>query len=349
MPYSSVPVTVIVTLTAGVAVAQDWSTVPMIEHAAYQAVNANGTSAYDNSFPVRLRGVVLNNSEDWLDPTPAYSVQTQWPPPPKMGGEAEIYVQAIDLDGSAWDPHPGAAFDDFGGTAAWIGQNYGNLPFKSDPIFSYSDSEWTAELGRMNLLGGAGVSDPTRAGDLVEIRARGGLHYKGKMNVNEQHSKEAANDFEIVLLQQGYGLPAATPLTLADIKDASDAFIFDPTRTTGGERYQSTLVDLRNVWIESPADFSANSDITVTDGTRTFHVHLGLNPSFDGTPLFDADEPFHVTGIFDQSATDGTFSADGYQLLVMHADDFRAVPEPATALCVLTGLVLVARHRNTRR
>jgi hypothetical protein len=31
------------------------------------------------------------------------------------------------------------------------------------------------------------LPDPLRAGDLVEIRARGGLSYAGKMNVNEQH------------------------------------------------------------------------------------------------------------------------------------------------------------------
>jgi MYXO-CTERM domain-containing protein len=214
--------------------------------------------------------------------------------------------------------------DDFGGTACWMGQNYGNHIMHQDPLFSYTDAEWTAELGRLNLLGGDGVTDPIRAGDLVEIRVRGGLHYSGKMNVNETHNNDPAKDFEIVRLAAVFGLPEAAPLTLADLKTAADGFLFDPSRQTGGERYQSTRVDLREVWLTGAAAWTADSDITVTDGTRMFNVHLGLNPSFDGTALFAPGERFNVVGILDQAASNGVYSIDGYQLLAMNAADFAA-------------------------
>ena len=38
------------------APARDWSTVPVIEHRSYQAVNADGSSAYGGGFPIRLIG-----------------------------------------------------------------------------------------------------------------------------------------------------------------------------------------------------------------------------------------------------------------------------------------------------
>lgn len=324
-------VAAVVVLLSTAGFAQDWDTVPYIEHSAYQAVNDDGTSAYPSpgGFPIRMVGVVLNNTEDWLDPTPAYDLGVHlW----QMGGEAEFYAQAVDLDGTGWDPFPGSAFDDFGGTACWMGQNYGNVSWLLDPSFSYTDDEWTAELGRLNLFGGDGVTDPIRAGDLVEIRARAGMNYKGKMNVNEHHSKDPAKDFEIVRLVAGFGLPTPTQLALSDLKDAADTFIFDSTRQTGGERHQSTLVNLRNVWVTSSQSWTTDSDIAVTDGVRTFTVHLGLNPGFDGTELFGVDEAFNVIGILDQSSFSGI---DGYQLLAMNAADF--VPEPAPGDADLDG------------
>jgi len=331
-------------LLAAPCLAQDWPTVPFIEHATCQAVNANGTSAYGGAFPIRLIGVVLNDTEDWLDPTPAYDPGVH---PWQMGGEAEFYVQAVNLDGTAWDPAPGSAFDDFGGTACWMGQNYGNHGMHNDPVFSYTDAEWTAELGRLNLYGGDGATDPVRAGDLVEIRARVGLHYKGKMNVNEQQSNDPANDFEIVRLLAGYGLPTPEPLSLADLKNPDDSALFDATRQTGGERYQSSRVTLEDVHVTGALPWTADSDITVTDGVRTFNVHLGLDAGFDGTPLFGAAERFNVTGILDQASSSGVYGTDGYQLLAMDAADFTAVPEPAgLGLLVLGALSLRRRRRR---
>jgi len=271
----------IILASVGLAGAEDWSSVPYIEHSTYQAVNPDGSSAYTGGFPIKLVGVVLNNTEDWLDPTPAYDPGYH---PFQLGAQAEFYVQAVNLDGTAWDPFPDDPFDDFGGTACWMGQNYGNLPWYQDPQFSYTDAEWTAELGRLNLYGGDNVTDPIRAGDLVEIRARAGLHYRGKMNVNEQHSKDPAKDFEIVRLQAEFGLPDPTRLTLGQIKNADDSFIFDPTRRSGGERYQSSLVTIHHVRLEDTTDWGTDSDLTLLDTTgRSLSIHLGLNPSFDAT------------------------------------------------------------------
>ena len=318
-PLVVIALALVTTAVASAAAGSDWAAVPFVEHAVYQVVNADGSSAYADGFPIRLVGVVINNTEDWLDPAPAHDPGVHlW----EMGGEAEFYVQALTvstLDALAVEYYDPA---DFGGTACWMGQNYGNHIMHQDPMFNYTDPEWTAELGRLNLLGGDGVTDPIRAGDLVEIRARGGLHYQGKMNVNEMHSNSPANDFEIVRLAKAFGLPAPTPLTLADLKTADDAFIFDPSRQTGGERYQSTRVHLQDVRLADAAVWTTDTDITVTDGTRTFTVHLGLNPGFDGTVLFAPGERFNVVGILDQSASDGIHSTDGYQLLAMNAADF---------------------------
>ena len=297
----------------------DWDAVPYITHSEYQAVNTDGSPAYDGTFPVRLVGAVLNNTEDWLDPTSDY---TSTYVPFAMGGQAEFFFQAVDLDGTVWDTDASSAFNDFGGTAAWMGQNYGNRPFIADPIFNYTDDHWTAELHRLGLYGGDGITEPLRAGDLVEVRINGGLHYAGKYNVNEQHSIDPSMDYEIVVLQRGYGLPDATPITLSDLKLADNTFIFDATRQSGGELYQSTLVELHDVWIESAVSWQTDSILAVTDGVRTFDVQLCLNDSFDGTELFVPGEHFNVTGILDQAASSGVYGTDGYQLLVMNTDSF---------------------------
>jgi hypothetical protein len=353
------PATLAVLLPAAAAFAVDWDALPYTRHSTYQAVNADGSRAYAGGSPVRMVGVVINDTEDWLDPTPAYSGTYQ---AFQMGGEAELYVQALWTSTQAalgteyYDPA------DFGGTACWMGQNYGNLPFKGDAQFSYTDAEWTAELGRLNLYGGDGVTDPIRAGDLVEIRARAGLHYKGKMNVNEQHDNDydrlndwdqqgspgdgQNHDFELVRVAKGFGLPAPLPVTLSALKNPDDTPVFDPNRQTGGERYQSTLVQLQDVWTASAASWAADSDLEVTDGTRTFNVHLGRNGGFDGTALFASGQPFHVTGILDQAASDGTYSTDGYQLLAMDAAGFTAVPEPTGLAWMAFGAVLLRRRRR---
>ena len=82
----------VVVLCGSVGFAQDWGDVPLINHSTYQEVDGSGASVYSGGFPVRLQGVVLNNTEDWLDPTADYDPGMHlW----EMGGQAEIFVQGI--------------------------------------------------------------------------------------------------------------------------------------------------------------------------------------------------------------------------------------------------------------
>jgi hypothetical protein len=329
--------TTLVLAFAATAQAIEWSGVPLIQHKVYQAVTGNGGSAYSGSFPIRLRGVVLNDNEDWLNPTSNYC-QTAghlW----DMGGEAEIYVQAVDAN-------------DFGGTSCWIGQNYGNHIWHysassyatvSKP-FNYTDGMtaggWYPELDRLGFYR-PGVANPdacVRAGDLVEIRAQTGLSYKGKMNVNEYHNNTPGVnlasplfDFEIVILEKGYGLPEPKDIRLSDIKDSADSAIFDPLRASGGELYQSSLVTIHDVCLATTAGWGTNKDLVLNDGLgHTLDVHLGFDESFSITPA--PTGYFDVTGILDQKSDSGK---DGYRLLVMDAGSFVSVPEPGTCLSLL--------------
>jgi hypothetical protein len=314
-----------------------WLEIQVIRHADFQAVNPDGTPAYAGGFPVRLVGVVVNHTEDWLDPTPAFAPG----PPFFMGGQAEFFVQAVDLDGTPWDPFPDLPYDDFGGTACWVGQNYGNLPFVGDPDGSYTDVEWTAELGRLGLFGGDGVTEPLRAGDLVELRARGGLFFQGKMNVNEQHSKSASRDFEVVVLKRGFGL-LSPPLLLADLKTEADEFVFDADRQTGGEYFQGSRVRLLSVRVTEEVSWTAGAVFAVSDGMRSMNLRLGRHPGFDGGTVFPPGTPFDVTGILNQASATGT---DGYQVLVMKSADCAASPA-GLALEILAGRAVVRWPAN---
>ena len=335
----------------GEVFAQDWDTVDWVRHDEYQAVDSNGSNAYPaDDFPIRIRGVVLNNSEDWLNPTAEFHTR-RW----EFGGEAEIFVQAVDLPGDSWDD------GDFGGTAAWMGQNYGNhlmkhdkyAPDAGDPEYSYSDVDWYDELDRLGLYRPYATSEEAltddqlvRAGDLIEIRARTGLYYAGKMNVNEEHDNVPANDFEIVILQKNYGLPDAEEISLSDLMDDSGEFIFDDTRATGAERYQSTLIEIQQVRLaeESLANWGQNADLELVDATgRTLGIHLGLNESFA-----TGDAPtgwFDVTGILNQVTDD---ELGDYYLIATNA---ASVPEPSTGvlLFALAAMAVFGRRWITRR
>jgi hypothetical protein len=304
-------------------------------HAEYQSLTYSGTqavSAYAGGFPLTLVGVVLNNTEDWLNPAANYNT-TKW----NMGGQAQFVIQAV--------PGYGVAGDS-GGTAVYLAQNYGNT-WRGDPSYSYTNEEWLARLAELNLYTGTGSTSGTlRAGALVKVTAQTGTYYGGKENINENHDKAAANHFTIEVLDADYGLPMAPLLGLAELKNADDSFIFDVTRATGDEHYQSTLVDLCNVQITGAATWLPNSFVTVTDGQgRTFSLNLGRNDSFTGTPLVADGQWFSVTGILNQEA--GGSGMDGYRLLVTNADAF-VVPEP-TALALLAAALLAtvsARHRR---
>lgn len=339
------------------ALAVDWNSAPIIQHKDYQAVGETGASAYGASaFPIRLRGVVLNNSEDWLNPTADRCTVSGYPWE-WMGGESEFYIQAVDLDGTEWDPDTEAAFEDFGGTSSWLGQNYGNTKHYSVDYYSsvslpynYTDEAWYDELDRLQLYRpGTSLSDSqlVRTGDLVEVRANIGLSYKGKMNVNENHDNASKWDFEVVILEKGYGLPTATTLSLSDVKDEeTNDDIFDATRATGGEHYQSTLVTFRNVKLLDGTGWGTNTDLTLVDATGcTLGIHLGLNDSFASSTA--PTGWFNVTGILDQA--DDTYSGrHGYQLLAMNVADFVPVPEPGSIALLTVGAVFVWFGRTIR-
>ena len=319
--------TMVVGCAAGPAAADvDWANIPLKLHSEYQAVNASGGSVH-SGFPVRLRGVILNNPEDWLNPAAnSFFDPGSW----LMGGEWEIFVQAVD---------PG----DFGGTAAWIGQNYGNS-YRGDADFSYTNEQWLAEVARLDYAGEDPATAPRiRAGDYIEIRARAGLNYQGKMNVNEQHDNDPGKDFDVVLLERGLGLPAPAVLSLADLKDDANSFIFDPTRATGGELHQATRVQIDDVRFtaDSLAGFGPNRDLMLEDLTgRTLGIHIGLNDSF--TTMLPPEGFFSVVGILDQKDPTGR---GGYRLLAMNAADF-VVPEPASMLWAGAGVLLLVHRRH---
>ncbi|MBK9121440.1 MAG: hypothetical protein IPM18_17815 [Phycisphaerales bacterium] len=290
-------------LGTGWVSAQHWEAVPLRTHAEYQAVTVGGAPLYDGGWPVRLRGIVLNDPADWLEPAPAYNEI-----PFDLGGQWEIFVQAAE---------PG----DFGGTAAWIGQCYGNLPFLGDPFFSYSDTEWLGEMDRLNFPNGAGTP-PLRAGDLVELRARKGSSFQGKTNVNENHSKAPENDFDVVILAPGYGLPTPAELTLADLFEADGfggwTFIWDPTRATGGERYQAERIRIQGVRLAADGAWGRNTDTQLVDRLgRVLPVRLGNHMVFAASP--PPQGYFHLTGILNQSSFTGV---GGYYLVALHRDAF---------------------------
>jgi hypothetical protein len=222
-----------------------------------------------------------------------------------MGGQWQIYIQATDAD-------------DSGGTALYIGQNIGKIT-GTHPAGSYTDAEWLAELDRLNH--DPDTRRPFRPGDLVEVRARApGLFFRGKTNINEQHQKTTEADFDIVLLQAGHGLPTPQVIQLSDLKDASDQFIFDATRSTGPEHNQGSAVRINSVSFTGTGSWGTEGQLVIQDGTgRTLPILLGRGEGF--TRYGPPSAPFGIVGILDQEDTDGSDGyRAGYRLWVMDYD-----------------------------
>ncbi|MFH1747580.1 MAG: dockerin type I domain-containing protein [Planctomycetota bacterium] len=284
----------------------DWESMPYTPHSEYQAVDADGFGTFPLTDPVRMRGVIVNRPEDMLNGAPAA--------PGYLGGLWQIFVQTADDD-------------DFGGTAGWMGQYIGKI-VGNHPDGSYTDEEWLAEIARLSF-------DPVsghefQPGDLVELRARApGLAFRGKTNINEQHSNDPAADFDIYLLEADRGLPTPAVLSLADLKDADDEFIFDPDRLTGCEHHQGTLVRFNDIEFVDTAEWGPDAELVIQDGTgRTFPVKIGLGDGF-GT-YEPPPAPFDIIGILDQedyNSDDG--NKDGYRLWVMYyTGNGYIIPEP---------------------
>jgi hypothetical protein len=283
-------------------------------HTSLQAVNADGVSTWSGSFPFTLTGVLLCNPEEMLDFTPNFIPYTGPQDYGKMGGEWQIAVQAVEVG-------------DRGGTFCYMGQNYGNMPWKRDSSLSYSNEAWTAEILRLNY--DPATMHPFRAGDLVQVTARQSLFYGGKRNINEGHDLSPDYNFDISLVISNYGLPAPEVITLADVKQADDSCIFDQTRAAGGEHWQAMRVRINHLTLTTtngwnPTNAWSARLCTATDGTgRTFplrHPRYSLGAAPTGT--------FDAVGIFNQESGSGSQGTNGYELFVQQVIP-QAVPNLA--------------------
>jgi hypothetical protein len=271
---------------AGTSAAQS---VAAVTHSEFQAVNTQGEQTYTATDKVTLEGILLHNPADMLDPTPDDAVTELF----NISGQWQIFFQG---EG-----------EDHAGTAVWLGQLYSNLPWVA-PDGGYTNEEFVAELSRLNAA-------RFSCGDRIRVTGYY-LSYNGKLNVNEQHNKNPDHDFAVELLERGVGLPRPEVVTLGDLKDVDDNFIFDPTRQTGCERYQGRLTKIENVTFADANDWGPYGELVITDGVKTLPVKLGRgNGIYAGSN--NLIEPFDIIGIMDQESPN---LVDGYRLYVMNYD-----------------------------
>ncbi len=267
-----------------------------VTHEMFQAVNADGTSPFSGPDTVVLEGIILNAPERFLDPAagaPAY-----------MGGQWQIFLQG---EG-----------DDHAGTALWMGQYYGKLPWLTHPDDSYTDAEWISELCRINHDPNTGYL--FQPGDRVRVTGKY-LFYGGKLNINEQHDIAPENNFTIELLMPAVGLPQPEVVSLDELKDMNNNFVFDPTRNSGCEYYQGRRIRINDVSFVNPENWGPNAALEITNASgKTFPVLLGFGVGFHLNPN-DLNPVFDVIGILDQEDKDGDppFTGD-YRLFVPNYD-----------------------------
>lgn len=260
-----------------------------VTHWEFQAVGETGEQTYKAADKVILEGILLHNPADMLDPTPDDTITETF----NIGGQWQFFFQG---EG-----------DDHAGTAVWLGQLYNNLPWVP-PDGGYSNQEFIAELNRLNAT-------QFSPGDRIRVTGYY-LSYQGKLNINEQHNKNPDHDFTIELLERGVGIPQPEVVTLNELKDDNDNFIFDSTRLTGCEYYQARLVKIEDVWFIDPNGWGPNVEMIITNGVKTFPVKLGRgNGIYAGSN--NLTEPFDIIGIVDQQSP--TLKS-GYRLYVMNYD-----------------------------
>ena len=291
-------------------------------HSNLQSVTSSGASAWSGSPPFTITGVLLTDPTEMLDATPNFIPYNGGANKGKMGGDWQVFFQAVE---------PG----DRGGTACYMAQNYGNMwaPPNGDQ-YSYSNAAWTGEILRLNY-------DPNtmhqfRPGDLVEVTVRQALFYGGKVNINEGHTIDPAFNFDIRLITSNYGLPEPEVITLADVKQADDSYIFDQTRATGGEHWQGMRVRLNNLTLATTNGWNPTNAFgarlcTATDGggrtfpLRTPRYSLGAVPS----GVFDA------IGVLNQESSPGSQGTNGYELFVQ-----QVIPQAAATLAIAQKIAL---------
>jgi len=276
----------------GIWTAGLWADEPVsVTHTQLQAVDATGMTTYTPNDRVVLKGIVLNNPADLLNPEPNETITARG----NLGGQWQIFIQGEE--------------DDHAGTAVFMAQLYNNVDLLKA---SYSNAEFITELTRLNTA-------RFRPGDRVQVT---GLHmpFRGKNNINEQHHIEPEYDFIIEVVDKAVGLPRPEIVTLDQLKDDQDRFLFDPTRLSGCEYYQGRLVKLEGVRFEEPNLWGPDADLSVTDGILTFPVKLGRGTGiYRGS--YNLTDPFDVIGIMDQEDNQHPLAPrEGYRLWVPNYD-----------------------------
>jgi len=262
-------------------------------HQQVQSVDENGIGNHPDLWTtdkVTVEGIILNRPDFMLNATPDQNY-----PGPGPGAQWQIYIQGEGSDHAA--------------TAVWIGQCYDNLP-PGDA--NYTNQQWLNELYRIS-------HDPCTGYEFApgdSVRVTGLLKfYNGKTNINERHSTDPQNDFTIELLEPALGLPQPEAITLDDVKDGNDDFIFDDSRQTGCEYYQGRLVKIKDVNFVDANSWAPGANMQITNGDKTFPLKLGIGWGiYPGSN--NLNEPFDVIGIFDQ---EGSNKAD-YRIWVLNYD-----------------------------
>jgi hypothetical protein len=272
-------------------------------------------------YPISIYGVVVNNPNDMLDSDCGSA--SQW----------QVFIQA--LPAGTYGGHE-VAGGDFGGTALYMVKEF---TYGTPAI--YDGATWQSEMNRLNYPTGSTPDQSLQVGDVVLVQAEGpGLFYKGKFNINEQHSTSSAKDFSVTILQRGLTTEDMNvpTLSLADLKNADGTFRFDSTRASGCEHYQGSLVHLDHLTLVSdPLGWILDGTVTVKQGDLTFPLKLGLDAdllSYD--PLAMQSTEFSLTAILDQESWDLT---GGYRLWLTDAANLTVAPEPGTlVLLAVAGL-----------
>lgn len=258
----------------------------VVTHWELQSVNSTGYTAWVESLPFTIQGVIVSDPEEMLplDYNPGASG-------PSNGGQYQLFIQA-------------AAAGDRGGTALYMSQ----MSFLGD---NYDEAGWSNEMRRVRYDGNG---RKFRKGDLVKVTARKALFYNGKRNINEAHRTLAENNFDVALVTPNTVLPPAEALTLADLKNADNSAIFDATRTTGGEHWQGVRVRLDGIRLATTngwgkTNWSDRICMAADDTGRTLALRM---PLADLGPVKATSEWFSATGILNQEGG----STNGYELFV---------------------------------
>lgn len=265
-------------------------------HQQVQSVDEDGYGNHPDlltSNKVWVEGIVLNRPDYMLDATPNEDY-----PGPGPGAAWQIYIQGDT--------------NDHAGTVVWMGQCYDLVPGGDG---TYTDPNWTYELYQLS-------HDPCTAYEIKpgdKVRVTGLLKfYKGKTNINERHNTDPDNDVTIELLEPAVGLPKPEVVTLSELKHANDDFIFDHTRQTGCEYYQTRLIRINDVNIADCNDWGSNNTLTIQGSGRTFPVKLGIGPGF--TEYDCPSDQIDIIGILDQESSGYTVCKDGYRIWIINYD-----------------------------